>query len=178
MKLSEEDLQTIRGGQKEPAESGQKNKESMRKALAKTMLQREYSKAQQIGQRLWKTPPRASSSTTDDNPCAQIADLGAKHIEARQERTNTNLPCRGKRASRANPAGNTSEQNQQPHTRHGALGHLRAERSAKYRAAASSRGIRSQNENGKTRRYRAHQPEKKAPTPTLFMVSQVRGKAA
>ena len=61
----------------------------MRGAPTKSMLQREYAKAQQVGQRLWHSPPSADPTPTDDNPCAQIADLGAKHIAARKQSTRT-----------------------------------------------------------------------------------------
>ena len=93
LKLTDTDLKTILGCSKESDDSEQLGKKSIRSKLAKSMLQREYAKAQQIGERLWQTPPRTNETLTDTNPCAQIADLGKRHLEGRKKKLTQSQEC-------------------------------------------------------------------------------------
>ena len=101
LSLSDADFKNILSCGKLSLDGEHSETKTFRSTHAKTILQREYAKAQLIGEHLWQTPPITGEMVKDTNPCAEIPDSGKKHLEERKKSTDETQEIR-----RANTAGN------------------------------------------------------------------------
>ena len=73
-------------------ETGDAKTKPFKQKLANTLLESEFRRQQQIGQRVWQTPTPIDPDLSDTNPGAQIEDMGAKHLAARKQGAEASSP--------------------------------------------------------------------------------------